>query len=40
MSNLTDAEAVMQPYFSLDKGAGAGRGTLLLDYVRIWSKRT
>ncbi len=40
MSNLTDAEAVMQPYFSLDKGADAGLGTLLLDYVRIWSKRS
>lgn len=40
MSNLTDAEAVMQPYFSLDKGADAGLGTLLLDYVRIWSNRS
>ena len=40
MSNLTDAEAVMQPYFSLDKASGTGVGTMLLDYVRIWSKRS
>ena len=40
MSNLTDAEGLMQPYFSLDKGADAGLGTLDLDYVRIWSERT
>ena len=39
MSNLTDAEAVMQPYFSLDKASGTGVGTLLVDYVRIWSNR-
>ena len=40
MSALTDAEGLMQPYFSLDKGADAGLGTLDLDYVRIWSQRT
>jgi len=40
MSNLSDAEGLMQPYFSLDKGADAGLGTLDLDYVRIWSERT
>ena len=40
MSNLTDAEAVMQPYFSIDKGADAGLGNLDIDYVRTWSKRT
>lgn len=40
MSNLTDAEAVMQPYFSIDKGADAGLGNLDVDYVRTWSKRT
>ena len=39
MSNLTDAEAVMQPYFSIDKGADAGLGNLDIDYVRTWSKR-
>ena len=40
MSNLTDAEAVMQPYVSLDKGADTGVGTLLPDYVKIWSNRS
>lgn len=40
MSNLTTAEALMQPYFSLDKGNDAGLGTLDLDYVRIWSNRS
>ena len=40
MSNLTDEEAIMQPYFSMDKGADAGLGTVLIDYVRIWSKRS
>lgn len=39
MSNLSDSEAVMQPYFSIDKGADTGVGTLWLDYVRIWSNR-
>lgn len=39
MSNLTSAEALMQPYFSLDKASGTGVGTLLVDYVRIWSFR-
>ena len=36
MSNLTDAEAVMQPYFSLDKATGGGVGTMQVDYVRAW----
>lgn len=40
MSNLTDAEGLMQPYFSLDKATGTGVGTIDIDYVRIWSKRT
>jgi len=40
MSNLTAAEAVMQPYFSLDKGSGTPVGTLDIDYVRIWSDRS
>lgn len=39
MSNLAGAELVLQPYWSLDKDADAGVGTLLLDYVRIWSNR-
>jgi hypothetical protein len=40
MSNLAAAELVLQPYFSLDKTGDAGLGTLLLDYVRIWSNRS
>ncbi len=31
---------IMQPYFSIDKGADAGLGNLDIDYVRTWSKRT
>ncbi len=40
MSNLTAAEAIMQPYFSLDKAATTELGTLDIDYVRIWSNRS
>jgi len=40
MSNLTDAEAVMQPYFSIDKGATTEVGSLLIDYCRVWWNRT
>ena len=40
MSNLTDVEGLMQPYFSLDKASGGALGTLDIDYVRIWSERT
>lgn len=40
MSNLAGAELILQPYFSLDKDADVGVGTLLLDYVRIWADRT
>ncbi len=39
-SNLTDGEAIMQPYVSMDKGADAGLATFDIDYVRVWSKRT
>jgi hypothetical protein len=39
MSNLAGAELILQPYVSIDKGADAGLGTLLLDYVKIWSNR-
>lgn len=39
MSNLTDAEKVMQPYFSLDKAVSVGVGTIKADYARIWSDR-
>ncbi len=40
MSNLTAGEAIMQPYFSLDKASAASLGTLDIDYVRIWSNRS
>ncbi len=40
MSNLTAAEAIMQPYFSVDKGADTGVGTMLVDYVKIWAARS
>lgn len=39
MSNLSAAEALMQPYISLDKGADAGVGTFDVDYVKIWCDR-
>jgi hypothetical protein len=39
MSNLAGAELILQPYFSVDKGADTGVGTLLLDYVKVWSNR-
>lgn len=39
MSNLSDAEGIMQPYFSLDKTGSADLGTLQIDYVRAWWKR-
>lgn len=40
MSNLTDAEAWLQPYFSLDKASGTGVGTLRVNHVRLFSKRS
>lgn len=40
MSNLTDAEGMMQPYFSLDKATGTGTASMLIDYVKIWSGRS
>ena len=40
MSNLTATEALMQPYFSLDKASGTGVGDLDIDYVAIWGRRT
>jgi len=39
MSNLTAAEQVCQPYFSLDKAAATTVGTMQIDYVRMWSQR-
>ncbi len=40
MSNLTDAEGVMQPYLSMDKASDAGLGNVDIDYVKCWSART
>ena len=39
MSNLSAAESVMQPYFSLDKASGSGVGDLKVDYVKFWAPR-
>ena len=39
MSNLTATEAVMQPYFSLDKPSGVGDPHLDIDWVRVTSNR-
>jgi hypothetical protein len=39
MSNLTAAEKIMQPYFSLDKASGTSVGTLEIDYIKLWGKR-
>lgn len=39
MSNLTAAESIMQPYFSLDKASGAALGTMKIDYVKFWGHR-
>lgn len=40
MSNLLAAEQQMQPYFSLDKANGTGAGTLDIDYIKIFSRRS
>lgn len=40
MSNLTAAEAVMQPVIALDKASGSGLGTVYVDYVKLWSDET
>lgn len=39
MSNLSSAEAIMQPYISMAKASGTGVGTVLVDYVRVISRR-
>ena len=39
MSDLTAAEKIMQPYFSLDKASGTGVGDLTIDYVKFWGPR-
>ena len=38
MTNLSAAEALMQPYFSLEKTMAAV-GTMQIDYVKIWHER-
>lgn len=35
----TGTLAVLQPYFGVYKPSGTGVGTLLVDYVKIWSNR-
>ena len=39
MSDLTAAEKIMQPYFSLDKASGTGLGDMKIDCVRFWGPR-
>jgi len=39
LSDLGDAEAVLQPYIGLGKASGTGVGCMYLDSVRIWSGR-
>lgn len=39
MSNLTDAEAMMQPMIGMMKATGAGLGSISIDYVKIWQSR-
>jgi len=36
----TGANATLQPYLGLYKAAGAGLGTIQIDYVRIWGNRS
>ncbi len=43
LTNLTDAEAKVQPYFNLSKAVSAnntGVGTIYIDYVRMWQNRS
>lgn len=40
MSNLTAAEAYMQPYLGLAKTGDAGLGSIDIDYVKIWCNRS
>lgn len=40
MSNLSTAEAIMQPYFSIDKPSGGNLGTLQIDVVDIVANRS
>ena len=43
MSNLTAAEAMVQPYFTVMKAVSAnntGTGTMYIDYCRVWQNRS
>jgi hypothetical protein len=43
LTNLTDAEALVQPYFNVMKAkssANTGTGTMYIDYVRVWQNRS
>jgi len=35
----TGANAVLQPYFAMYKASGTGVGTMIVDYVKIWTNR-
>jgi hypothetical protein len=34
------ATLAVQPYFHIDKASGTGVGTMIVDYVRVWQKRS
>lgn len=43
LTNLTDSEAEVQPYFNCSKAVAAnntGTGTMYIDYVRMWQNRS
>lgn len=43
LTNLSDAEAKVQPYFNVSKtkaAANTATGTMVVDYVRIWQNRS
>lgn len=39
MAGLTTTTGMLQPYIAIEKDAGTGVGTLLVDYVRVWGNR-
>lgn len=43
LTNLTDGEALVQPYFNMSKpfsSANTGTGTMYIDYVKCWMNRS
>ena len=40
LTGATGTTGLMQPYFSLDKASGTGLGSLYIDYVAFWGRRT